>query len=224
MRDFLYRNMSLPNIFDLLHSKIVRKRQSKDVFEPNGLICFCGVQGSGKTLSAVLYVHSLMQQYPLCKVITNLDLNPDMWDLSRVSPYTGVKQLHDSDNGCYGLIFLLDEIQLEFNSLESKQMTTPIFEVVCQQRKQRKMIVGTTQVFGRLAKPFREQFKFVVLCDNLFGMFFRQRIYTAENVATEDDVRTELSPHGSAFYIPHPADFALYDTLAVVSRLERING
>lgn len=217
MDSWLYTNSTLPNVIDLIRAR--RKRSSPDSFKPDGLVCFCGVQGSGKTLSATLYARKLMDTYPKALCVTNLSLNLDMWDKDRVFQYDGVKQLHDLQNGENGVIYLLDEIQLEFNSLESKQMSIPIFEAVCQQRKQRKTIIGTTQVFGRLAKPFREQFRKVVLCDNFKGLIFRQRIYTAENVAYEDDVRTELTPKDTCYYIPSPRDFDSYDTLEVIRRV-----
>lgn len=212
--DFLYSNRTLPNALDTLIWRI--RGKNPDDFQPSGLTCFCGVQGSGKTLSAVLYVKKLMDMYPLSICVSNVALN---FYHERISPYTGVRQLHDICNGSHGVIFLLDEIQLEFNSLESRQMNTPIFEFVCQQRKQRKHIVGTTQVFGRLAKPFREQFREVVLCDNFFGLLFRQKIFSAANVAYEDDIRVELSPHGTKFFFPSSEDFALYDTYSVINRV-----
>lgn len=218
MDNWLYSNFAVKNVFRLLRSK---RNTNPDAFKPDGLVCFCGVQGSGKTLSATLYARKLMDIYPKALIVSNLALSPDYWDMSRFYPYDGVGQLHDLQNGEYGIIYLLDEIQLEFNSLESKQMSVPIFEAVCQQRKQRKTIIGTTQVFGRLAKPFREQFRKVVLCDNWHGLIFRQQIYTAENVAYEDDVRTELTPHATEIYIPSPSDFESYDTLQTISRIRK---
>ena len=215
-RDWLYHNFTLPNALDCAIER--RKSHNPDIFQPSGLTCFCGVQGSGKSLSAVLYVKKLLDMYPRCLCVTNITLN---FSCDRIVPYEGIEQMHDIQNGDFGVIFLLDEIQIEFNSLESKQMNTPIFELVCQQRKQRKHIVGTTQVFGRLAKPFREQFKFVVLCDNLWGLIFRQRIFSAENVAYEDDIRTELSPKGTKIFVPSSADFSLYDTYAVINRVRK---
>lgn len=217
MRNFLYSNNTLPNALDTLKFRV--RSKNKDIFTPSGLTCFCGVQGSGKTLSAVLHVRKLLTLFPKSICVSNLSLDFGASFSDRIFAYTGLSQMHDISNGEYGVIFLLDEIQIEFNSLESKQMSIPVFELVCQQRKQRKTIIGTTQVFARLAKPFREQFKFAVLCDNFAGLIFRQRLFTAQNVAYEDDIRTELSPHGTKFFIPSPSDFALYDTYSVVNRV-----
>lgn len=215
-KNYLYQNFTVPNMLDLALQRM--KGKDADVFTPSGLCCFCGVQGSGKTLSAVLYLKRLMTLFPKSICVSNISLN---FYTDRVQPYTGVEQLNAIENGKYGVIFMLDEIQIEFNSLESKQMNTPIFELVCQQRKQRKHIIGTTQTFGRLAKPFREQFKNVVLCNNVLKTFFIQKIFSAENVATEDDIKVELKPMYTKLYIPSPSDFTLYDTYQQVKRIRK---
>lgn len=217
--DFLNSNVCVPNLLDNFLFR--RENFNPDALSVSGLICFCGVQGSGKTLSSVLYLKKLMDFYPKAICVSNISLNFDFFDSARVLPYEGVSQMHDITNGDNGVIFLLDEIQIEFNSLESKQMNIPIFELVCQQRKQRKHIIGTTQVFARLAKPFREQFKYCVLCDNVWGALFKQSVYSAENVAYEDDVRTELTPKVTKYYFASPTDFTLYDTYQVINRVRR---
>lgn len=215
--DFLQCNFCLPNFIDSL---IARKKSfNPDALPVSGLICFCGVQGSGKTLSSVLYLKALMEAYPKSICVSNICLNSDFFDSSRIIPYQGISQIHSISNGEEGVIILLDEIQIEFNSLESKQMNIPVFELVCQQRKQRKHIIGTTQVFGRLAKPFREQFKYAVLCQNVLGSLFLQRVYTAKNVAEEEDIKTELTPKSTKFYFASPEFFKFYDTYQVVTRV-----
>ena len=69
-------------------------------------------------------------------------------------PYDSVDRLSSVCNDYGGVIFLIDEMHLEFNSLESKQLDSSIFYTVSQQRKQRKHIVGTSQVFERLS-PYK---------------------------------------------------------------------
>lgn len=185
-------------------------------------MAFCGSQGSGKTLSGVLYLEKLMQYYPKMKVVSNVWLNPDYFDQERIIPYTGIDCITDIDNDVYGVVYFLDEIQLEFNSLESKQMNMPIFEFVCQQRKARKHIIGTTQVFGRLAKPFREQFKYAICCRKVLGSLFVQDVFKAENVAYEDDIKTELTQKAKRFYMASPEDFSKYDTYEQIKRIRGV--
>lgn len=218
---FFKSNIVIPNLFDMLLFKGRFKRNNPDRMPCDGIICFCGEQGSGKTLSAVHYVYNLCSHYPKAWVVTNVGLS---WNLSnKIIPYSGPCQMLSLDNGDYGIIFLLDEMHIEFNSLESKGMDVHIFELVSQQRKGRKHIVGTSQVFGRLAKPFREQFKYAVCCDNFLGLIFRQLIYKATNIASGEDITTKLTPRATRFYIPSPSDFDLYDTTQIIRRI-RDNG
>lgn len=210
-------NFSFYNILDTLSFKYKQARENPERMPCDGIICFCGEQGSGKTLSAVHYVYKLASSFPRIQVVTNVGLT---WDLPNlVIPYLGPHQMLELDNGDYGIVFLLDEMHIEFNSLESKGMDSNIFELVSQQRKARKHIVGTSQVFGRLAKPFREQFKFAVCCDNFCGIIFRQRVFKAMNVSSGEDITTRLCPRSTKIYFPAPGDFDLYDTTQIIRRI-----
>ena len=218
---YFKQNLALPNLIDTFLFKRRQAKENPDRMECDGILCFCGEQGSGKTLSAVNYVYNLCRRYPKAKVCTNLLLT---WDLdNEIIPYFNPEQMLALDNGDSGIIFLLDEMHIEFNSLESKGMDVHIFELVSQQRKSRKHIVGTSQVFGRLAKHFREQFKYAVCCDNFMGLIFRQQIFKAANVSSGEDITTRLVPRAVKFYMPCSADFNRYDTRQIIRRM-RDNG
>lgn len=214
---FFKHNLNVPNIFETLVFRSEQAKLRPDMLPCDGIVCFCGEQGSGKTLSAVNYVYNICKAYPHCQVVTNVGLT---WDLDNdVIPYTGPEDMLAIDNGYHGIVFFLDEMHIEFNSLESKGMDSHIFELVSQQRKARKHIVGTSQVFGRLAKPFREQFKYAVLCDNFMGLIFRQQIFKATNITSGEDITVRLSPRATRFYIPCPDDFERYDTTQIIKRM-----
>lgn len=216
---FFKSNITIPNLFETIIFKHRQAKQNPERMPCDGIICFCGEQGSGKTLSAVNYVYNLCSAFPKAVVCTNLSLQ---WDLeNKVIPYTCPEQMLSLDNNEYGIVFLLDEMHIEFNSLESKGMDVHIFELVSQQRKSRKHIVGTSQVFGRLAKPFREQFKYAVCCDNYLGLLFRQQIFKATNIASGEDITTRLVPRAVRFFFPCPADFGRYDTRQIIRRLRK---
>lgn len=218
---FFKSNIKFPNIIETFLFKYHQEKENPERMPCDGILCFCGEQGSGKTLSAVHYVYNLASAFPRAQVVTNVGLT---WDLPNdIVSYTGPEQMLELDNGDYGIIFLLDEMHIEFNSLESKGMDAHIFELVSQQRKARKHIVGTSQVFGRLAKPFREQFKYAVCCDNFAGLIFRQQIFKAMNVASGEDITTRLCPRATKFYFPAPSDFQVYDTTQIIRRM-RNNG
>ena len=118
-------------------------------FRPEGLLVFCGEQGSGKTLSAVQYVKRLCEEYPRAILCTNVQIS-GLSPATEVVEYDGLDCLKNLENGYYGVIYLIDEIHLEFNSLESKNIDIEVMIEVSQQRKQRKHIIGTSQVYGCL--------------------------------------------------------------------------
>lgn len=122
-----------------------------DEFKEYGFHIVCGKQGSGKTITVVYLLLRYMQMYPKLVVRTNFNFKPENASI------TDWKDLVFSNNGIYGQIDVLDEVQNWFSSNESKDFPASMLQEVTQQRKQRKMILGTAQRFNRVAKPLREQ-------------------------------------------------------------------
>lgn len=195
------------------------RAQHPEYFDPDGIIVFCGAQGAGKTISAVQYVQRLAELYPEVIVCTNIDLKLP-GDVKVVS-WTGVECFTDISNGYAGVIYLIDEIHLLFNSLESKKMDVTIFETISQQRKQRKHIVGTAQVFNRVAKPFREQFKYVVACNCLFKCIQINTLLDAKHTKIEESGEVVASSVKKFFWFHTPELYASYDTYEVVKRMRK---
>lgn len=188
-------------------------------FKPEGLLIFCGEQGSGKTLSAVQYVKRLCNEYPNAILCTNVaihGLNPD----TRVVEYDGLDCLKNLENGYEGVIYLIDEIHLEFNSLESKNIDIEVMIEVSQQRKQRKHIIGTTQVYGRLAKPFREQIRNVVLCSNFCRVLQVNKLIDGSK-SVEKDGHLITDTVKRFFWFHSPELYDSYDTYAKMKRYKK---
>lgn len=195
------------------------RKEHPEYFDPDGILVFCGGQGAGKTISAVQYVQTLCRLYPAVKVCSNMDLH--LPEGIEVIPWTGVHCFTDISNGYAGVIYLIDEIHLEFNSLESKKMDSGIFEIVSQQRKQRKHIVGTSQVFNRIAKPFREQFKYAVACNCLFKCVQINTLLDAKKAKIDDSGEVVASSIKKYFWFHTPELYESYDTYAVMKRLRK---
>ena len=107
-------------------------------------------KGSGKTISAVRHLIEIKNRYPKAIVITNLELNVP-WEYTRFSTATELMELLTSvENGKFGVVYLIDEIHTYFNSVESKGIPPYVFTEISQQRKQRKTIIGTSQLFCEL--------------------------------------------------------------------------
>lgn len=177
---------------------------------------FVGPQGAGKTLSAVQYVKDLTWIYPKCKLVTNVDikgLNP----VVEVIEYTGIDSLTAVENGYEGVIYLIDEIHLEFNSLESKNIPIEVMVEVSQQRKQRKHIVGTSQQFLRLAKPLREQVKNLVICSNFMGCVQYNKLIDGTTIH-ENNGHIEMDIKKKSIWFHTPDLYDSYDTYKKMRR------
>lgn len=135
-------------------------------FNEYGLHLFCGEQGSGKTTSVVdLLYNRWSKMYPKLKIYTNMSYKYEDGTIKHWKDLLNEKR----NNGVYGVVNVIDEIQTWFSSLQSKDFPPEMINEISQQRKQRKVIIGTAQVFGRVAKPIREQTSFVYLPFTIAG-------------------------------------------------------
>lgn len=207
-------------LYDLGKFKRDFIRNNPDYFSPDGLLCFVGPQGSGKTLTAVNYVYNLMKQFPNCILVTNLFLTDFPFDNKRVFQFRNNDDLKKYKNGKKGVLFLIDEIQLYFNSLQSKNINMEVMTQISQQRKQRIHIVCTSQVFGRMAKPLREQFSCVVKCKKYFGFLQKCSVVDRDSIDEESSDSMELKGKVlfSTWYIHTPKYFNRYDTYYVIQK------
>lgn len=242
-------SMHLKHAIANVKYRIQFAQEHPDYFDPDGLLIFVGGQGSGKTLSAVNYVYRLLAAYPECKLVTNVALRDfpivtfDDWkrtngivvkskhekDLAfaRYVAENRVFEFCDNDdftryyNGEYGVIFLVDEIQLYLNSLESKNINIEVVTQISQQRKQRKHIVATSQVFGRMAKPLREQFSCVMYCRGYMNKMLQcNSLIDRDSMIGDDSTGTNITGEviKKYWFWRQPEMFARYDTYRVIQR------
>jgi len=200
-----------------------------------GTMIYCGPQGAGKTLSAVRYLLALMERYPNAVVCTNVGLTnfpfnaemdpsaPHGWAYRPgqcgrpIVEYNGLECLKWLNNGYQGVIYLIDELHLELNSLESKNIDIDVMIEISQQRKQRKHIIGTSQQYLRLAKPLREQVHDIVLCKCLFGRMQLNK-WIDGSTAVEENGQVQAKVKKTSVFWHTPAMYGSYDTYAKMKR------
>ena len=144
---------------------IDRVNRPANFFPVHGLIIFEGRQGSGKTSSMVHYIHDLQKQYPHTKCITNFCYQNE--DTALVDWH----MLIDYKNGYQGVIVAMDELQNWFSCKQSANFPPEMLSVVTQNRKNRRVILGTSQNFYMLAKDIRTQCTEVRRCHTIAGVF-----------------------------------------------------
>lgn len=192
--------------------------KTNDGFQYAGMWLFSGAQGSGKTLMMMHLLKQVLEDSPNAIVVSNISIYgvPSY-------PYTGIKDFEKYVNGRDGVIFVIDEIQTLFNSLESAKMPLSTVQVWCQNRKNRRLILGTSQLFKRVAKPVREQSTWNYECrKGLAGFLYSYRVFDG-SMYDENGVYLEEEPK-RRFYVPQVSVMRMYNTLEVVKREEYTNG
>ena len=201
------------NIFYYFPIRFILDWFSRDpeFFRHQGCIIFTGRQGNGKTIAMVEQALNWQKEYPKAKVITNLayehqDDELDTWE-----------KLIDYKNGIYGVICLIDEMQNWFSSNNSRNFPPEMLEVITQNRKNRRVIMGTAQSFNRLAKPIREQATEVRKCWTFFGcVTIVQRVIPELN-SSGDVIKWR---HRGFYYFVHTETIRdSYDTYKVIESL-----
>lgn len=189
-------------------------KMDKKQFRGFGFWLFCGLGGSGKTLSMVEYLERMYLKYPKIKIYTNfrykhasgqinswediLDLENfelveiDKDEYNAMIERNEVEETVCKDNKLYrkkhnGIIFGFDEIHLTFASQNYESCPDNMMEYISQQRKLHKQIVSSSQVFTRIDKKLREQTNYVVECKSLGGRWiFNKFFHTTDYLANDE--------------------------------------
>lgn len=189
------------------------KRDRKQ-FPYQGLWLFTGCQGSGKTLLMMHLVAKMHEEYPEALIVSNISI----FGLPCI-PYTGVEDFERYNNGEKGIIFIIDEIHTLFSSLQSAKMPESTLTVWSQNRKNRRVILGTSQRFTRVAKGIREQTLYNYECSRPLLCFYRYRVLEADLYDDNGRYIGEKPPSWS-WYVPRVTVMRMYNTLEVVRRTE----
>lgn len=184
-------------------------------FEEYGIHMVCGTQGSGKTITAVYLLRKWKRIYPELKLYTNSALSFEDGEL------THWKQLVKNNNGKKGVVNFIDETPVWFSNEESRNVPPEILGEISQQRKQRKAIVGTCQVFGKMSKPLREQTHFVYLPKTIAGCL---TIVFKADPHTYDMENNKFKKKKFAFFFVHDKELReAYDTYKRISKYTKIS-
>lgn len=155
----------LEKIFILMPKQYIEDLFSRpaDFFPYQGMIIFEGRQGSGKTISMVRYMKDMQYEFPDALCTTNLAYTDEN------KPLKAWTMLIDYKNGYKGVIVAMDELQNWFSSNDSKNFPPEMLSLITQNRKNRRIILGTSQNFYLLAKAIRSQATEVRRCATYFG-------------------------------------------------------
>lgn len=184
-----------------------------EFFRYQGLIIFEGRQGSGKTMSMVEFISRMQKEYPLAKVTTNFGLQ------NQNKPLKDWRMLLDYKNGIQGVIVGMDELQNWFSSNDSRNFPPEMLSVITQNRKNRRIILGTSQNFYLLAKAIRSQATEVRRCTTLFGCI--TIVKRVEPFLDSEGNVQEWKNRGMYFFVHNKELREAYDTYKVIENLSK---
>lgn len=218
MNEYLTKQFNLGDGVKAVAWKI--KNRDPEEMTTTGINIFCGPQGSGKSLSMIHYLKKIVKDYPKAIIVTNIEFN-----FKCSNPTIKYSSFDDFkiENGIYGVIYVLDEIHLILNSLESKGVPLSVIVELSQQRKQRKLILGTSQIYSRMAKPLREQIKSCIICKNLFGIFQLNYMINAFETEEGSDGKLKYKKLKTSFFFHSKEDYTNYDTYKKMDNYVGIN-
>lgn len=188
--------------------------QDPDFFTHQGLIIFEGRQGNGKSVAMVHEAMQLQEEFPLSKCTSNLAYTQE--DM----PLKDWRMLINFKNGIKGVIVLMDELQNWFSSNDSKNFPSEMLQVITQNRKNRRVILGTAQNFYLLSKAIRTQTTEVRRCITLLGCITIVRRF--EPILDAQGDVLEWKNRGMYFFVHDKKLRESYDTYKVIERLQKV--
>lgn len=213
----IYRESFWKRIFIMFPRRLSLDMLERDnnQFQQYGIHIVVGEQGSGKTITMVYLMEEWKRRYPKLKIYTNMFYKHEDGEIIHW------KQIIERQNGIYGIVNGLDEIQTWFpSSKASSSVPAPLLGEICQQRKQKKAILGTVQVFSRLSREFREQVRFVYVPKTFLGCFTIVRVSQPKYYNYETN---SFRKYSRTFFFVHTNELRdAFDTYKTIEKYKEV--
>lgn len=203
------------------------------------IICFIGLFGKGKTLSAVRYVVKLYNLYNNKKIydparkkfvtqkihiVSNVTLNIPYEEFVSLAQVVQIadryKSIDEENNTLTKHIILGDEFSVQLNSRSFKSNIDPLFlNTLLTCRHHHISLIYTAQRFNHVDALLRQVTSYVVSCNKVWRIMVHNEYdaYDLENASNPLDVKP-LRRFGWFIRNKH---FNNYDTLACVNNLKK---
>lgn len=198
---------------------------------PVGSRVYKGFQGSGKTLSVVKYAFDIVKAFPNCVIFSNVKIkgiqplnfgfiikkDHETGQVEKVpnrlsGNYYFIKNDDDVKfalsfpNGARGVLVILDEAHLYFG--KKTGISLDVLTAISQQRKDRRRIVFTSQIWEELDISLRKQVKEIVSCRSIFRKIQINTVSDGESLSFDKlsseyvakKIRTEVFKHNDDLY------------------------
>ena len=193
----------------------------KGVQFPTGSRVYLGFQGQGKSLSLCFDTIQLQKQFPNCIIYSNMMIK-------------GLKNFHyienDSDvvralsvrNGSDGVLVVLDEAHLYFG--KKTGISLDVLTAISQQRKDRRSIWFTSQIWEELDISLRKQVKTIVRCSCYFNKIQVNSLSDGETLSYDKLQGQYVAKHiGTVIFKHSQSLYDRYDTYQKIITNEEYN-
>lgn len=177
----------------------------KGVQFPTGSTVYKGFQGSGKSLSLTKYILDISKKFPNAIIFSNMKIK-GVKNFNYIENDNDLARAMALRNGCDGVLIALDEAHLYFN----KKGGIPLDVLTCisQQRKDRRKLIFTSQIWEELDISLRKQVKEIVNCHCYFGCLQINTWSDGETLSFDKlkgcyvarKIRTEIFKHNNELY------------------------
>lgn len=172
---------------------------------PTGSRVYKGFQGSGKTLSMAKYAIDMSKKFPNCVIYSNFIIK-GIDNFNYIRTDEDLKYALELKNGADGVLVMLDEAHLYFN--KKNGISLDVLTAISQQRKDRRRIVFSSQIWEELDISLRKQVKEIVSCRCLFGCIQINTISDGETLSWDKfsnqyvakKISTEIFKHNLELY------------------------
>lgn len=179
-------------------------RPPRNLF-PTGSRVYKGFQGSGKTLSMVKYAFDVQKKFPDCLIFSNIAIN-GLRNYTYIENDTILEYALTLQVGQVGALVLLDEAHLYFN--KKNGISLDVLTCISQQRKDRRRLVFSSQIWEELDISLRKQVKEIVSCRCILGKIQVNTISDGETLSYDKlqgayvakKIRTEIFKHYNQLY------------------------
>lgn len=153
----------------------------------------------------VFYAFQIQKDFPNCLIFSNIKIK-GLNNFTYFEDDTGLQQALETRNGGAGVLVLLDEAHLYFG--KKSGIPLDVLTAISQQRKDRRRIVFSSQIWEELDLSLRKQCKEIVSCRTLFSRFQINTISDGESLSYDKltsqyvakTIRTEIFKHSSILY------------------------
>lgn len=172
---------------------------------PTGSRVYKGFQGSGKSLSMVKYAFDIAKAYPKCIIFSNMVIR-GLDNFHLIKNDDDLKFALNLKNGRDGVLVLLDEAHLYFG--KKSGIPLDVLTAISQQRKDRRRLVFSSQIWEELDISLRKQVKEIVNCRCFFNKIQFNVISDGETLSYDKlqseyvakKIRTEIFKHNEELY------------------------